>query len=165
MSGVSFTVDDRAVMRALQRMQSRAGNLRPVLKSIGQVLVTETDLAFREERDPWGHAWAALSPVTKKRRRGTTAHILSDTGRLRGSINARVQDDSVAVGTNVVYAGTQQFGAAQGAFGKTKRGAPIPWGNIPVRPFLPIRNGSVDLPSGARQDILDIVAKALEKAL
>jgi len=30
----------------------------------------------------------------------------------------------------------QHFGASQGAFGKTKRGAPIPWGNIPGRPYL-----------------------------
>ncbi|MGB0955835.1 MAG: phage virion morphogenesis protein [Panacagrimonas sp.] len=32
----------------------------------------------------------------------------------------------------------QQFGARKGAFGTTRRGAPIPWGDIPARPFLGI---------------------------
>jgi phage gpG-like protein len=38
----------------------------------------------------------------------------------------------------MIYAAVQQFGAAKGAFGRTSRGAPIPWGNIPARPFLGI---------------------------
>jgi phage gpG-like protein len=29
-----------------------------------------------------------------------------------------------------------QFGATKGQFGQTKRGASIPWRNIPARPFL-----------------------------
>ncbi|MHB8921670.1 MAG: phage virion morphogenesis protein [Halothiobacillus sp.] len=30
----------------------------------------------------------------------------------------------------------QQFGAAEGAFGETTTGHPIPWGDIPARPFI-----------------------------
>lgn len=36
----------------------------------------------------------------------------------------------------MIYAGSQQFGAAKGSFGNTKRGSPIPWGDIPAREFL-----------------------------
>ena len=32
--------------------------------------------------------------------------------------------------------GAHQFGAKHRAYGKTKRGAPISWGDIPTRPFL-----------------------------
>ena len=39
-------------------------------------------------------------------------------------------------GTNVVYATTQQFGAARGEFGATRRGRPIPFGDIRARAFV-----------------------------
>ena len=42
------------------------------------------------------------------------------------------------VGYNLIYATTHQFGAEKGAFGTTSRGGPIPWGDIPARPFLGI---------------------------
>lgn len=38
--------------------------------------------------------------------------------------------------SNLVCAAAHQFGMSQGYAGKTKRGAPIPWGDIPPRPFL-----------------------------
>jgi len=40
------------------------------------------------------------------------------------------------VGTNLVYGAAHQFGMVKGYAGRTRRGAPIPWGNIPPRPFL-----------------------------
>jgi len=48
---------------------------------------------------------------------------------------------SASVGTNLKYATTQHYGAKQGQFGhgnyKTKQGSfPIPWGDIPPRPFF-----------------------------
>ena len=52
--------------------------------------------------------------------------------------------------TNLDGATTHQFGAKQGTFGRTTRGGPIPWGNIPARPFL---GPSDDL----NQDILEAI--------
>jgi len=52
----------------------------------------------------------------------------------------------------------QQFGAKKGQFGKTRRGAPIPWGNIPARPFLGVSVSD-------RSDILAILAEHLRKAI
>ena len=40
------------------------------------------------------------------------------------------------VGSTRIYAGAHQFGARRGACGTNKKGAPIPWGDIPARPFL-----------------------------
>lgn len=36
------------------------------------------------------------------------------------------------------YAAAQQFGMKKGYAGANKRGSPIPWGDIPARPFLGI---------------------------
>ncbi|KJR41707.1 phage virion morphogenesis protein, partial [Candidatus Magnetoovum chiemensis] len=65
--------------------------------------------------------------------------------------------DSVKIGSNVIYAATHQFGAKKGSFGKTKRNAPIPWGNIPARPLLP----SDDLPKDDMNDLTDILTEYL----
>lgn len=181
MSGFSVTVDDSRVMAALHTLQGNLADLSPAMAGIGQVLVTETDLAFRSQKDPWGNAWAKLSAVTLARRRkgkGKGSNkILRDTGRLANSINYRADKASVSVGTNIVYAATHQFGAKMGEFGRysqlsrrskydpgdfryhagSKKGFPIPWGDIPARPFLPIRGGRVDLSADAMDDILDVL--------
>lgn len=206
MSGFSVRVDDHEVTAALRALQGRVKSLRRPLAEIGQTLVTLSDLSFRAQHDPWGAAWAQLSEVTlmnrARRRSGgkslrtkkgntraaalrvmLTAQALIDTGILRNSINARAGADRVEVGTNLVYAATQQFGAKRGAFGYTlsgthhksdvfdraaaasglsMRGVPIPWGDIPARPFLPIRpDGTVDLPRDTLDDMLDILHRHL----
>jgi phage gpG-like protein len=60
----------------------------------------------------------------------------------------------VEVGSSLEYAAVQQFGARQGQLGRTRRGAPIPWGDIPPRPFL-------GLSAADRQEILGILAEHL----
>lgn len=54
----------------------------------------------------------------------------------------------------MVYAAVMQGGAAQGAFGRTSRGGPIPWGNIPARPFLGLSDSD-------RAGVLEIIAEYL----
>jgi len=54
----------------------------------------------------------------------------------------------------MVYAAVHQFGAAQGAFGNTSRGSPIPWGDIPARPYLGLSDDD-------RQEIETFVADRL----
>jgi phage virion morphogenesis protein len=161
MSGFSIEVDDRQVKAALHNLRLDLADMRPAMAGIGQVLVTETDLAFRGQKDPWGQAWARLSEVTLKRRRQGNGKgsnkILRDTGRLANSINHHSDKTSVTVGTNVVYAAMHQFGG-------TKAQWPHLWGNIPARPFLPIRNGRVDLPPDTLEDILDVVRHHLSAA-
>lgn len=126
----------RAVGNALQ-------NPQPMLKEIGEDVVESTKLRFTDGKGPDGNKWAPLSAATllRRRKKGKGAQPLLDTGSLRNSITKRVDARSVWVGTNVVYAPTHQFGATKGAFGtgkyKTRKGSfPIPWGNIPARPYL-----------------------------
>jgi len=164
MTGVSVTVDNAEVTRALTAMATRLGNLRPAMELIGQAVATETDLGFRAQTDPWGNPWPQLSAVTMAKRRGTSAQILRDTGRLQNSISASADASSVVVGTNAKYAGTHQFGAKQGAYGRTKRGGPIPWGDVPRRAMLPLnQSGNLTMPQDQITDILDILRLHLER--
>lgn len=152
--GASITVQDSALRAELARLQAHLTNLTPVMRSIGQTLRTNVDLGFRGEHDPWGVPWRPLSEATLRQRRGTSAQILRDTGRLANSMTYRADRNSVSVGTNVEYASDHQFGMPRGGRGQDRQGAPIPWGDIPARPMLPIRNGRVDLPAEWRADVL-----------
>lgn len=157
MSGVSVQVDDRQVQAALARLAARVRDLEPVFASMGQVVVTRADLSFRGEQSPAGDAWAALSAVTLRRRRGSTAQILSDTGRLANSITAHASAQAVRVGTNVAYAAVQQFGNPANRMYNTAGGHAAP---IPARPFLPTDG----LPAADQADMLDILRQALRAA-
>jgi phage virion morphogenesis protein len=81
---------------------------------------------FDKEQSPDGTKWQKLSPSTVKRRtkrhKGGDMRILQDTGELRRSVHFRADDGGVAIGTNVKYARTHQYGR----------------GKIPARPFLGI---------------------------
>jgi len=164
MTGISVTVDSAEVNRALRAMAARLGDMRPAMELIGQAMVTEKDLGFRAETDPWGNPWAKLSAVTMGRRRGTSAQILRDTGIMQNSITFDAGKNSVVVGTNEPRARTHQFGAKQGAYGRTKRGGPIPWGDIPRRAMLPLdKAGNIDMPTDHIETILDILRGHLER--
>jgi phage virion morphogenesis protein len=81
---------------------------------------------------------------------------LTGEGRLSAPANFHIEygQDYALVGTKIKYAAVQQFGAKAGAFGATRRGAKIPWGDIPARPFMGISDDD-------RSAILDIIRKHL----
>ena len=62
------------------------------------------------------------------------------------------------VGSTRIYAGAHQFGARRGACGTNKKGAPIPWGDIPARPFLGVSDAD-------KKTILEIINKRLKKSI
>lgn len=151
---VNITIDDREVKSELGKLARTGADLRPALTEIGQALVESTLLRFKDSKAPDGGTWTPLSPVTIALRRRGSSKPLLDTGRLRSSITKAVSAHDVVVGTNVRYAGTQHFGASKGQYGRTRRGAPIPWGNVPARPFL-------GMSSGDRNEILAILRDRL----
>lgn len=158
MSGVSITVQDAEVVAELKRLQSALSDLRPAMEEIGHGWRSFSDLCFREESDPWGQAWEQLSEVTLHRRRGTSAQILKDTGRLASSMTYDAGKDSLALGSDVIYSAAQFLGMEQGYAGMMRNGAPIPWGDIPPRPAIPIRPGGVvDLPDEWRDFALNVL--------
>ena len=121
MSGVTLEVlykDDelRRRTRVLQRSLSRA-NFGGLLAEIGETVKTQTMRRFEHETAPDGSRWS--QSLRAKLEGGQT---LTDTGRLRDSITYAVAMDngSVEVGTNVVYAAIHQEGGVITA--KTSKG-------------------------------------------
>lgn len=156
---MEIQVDDAEVQRFLRAIQGRVRNPSPVMRQIAGILRNEAAQAFRKETGPaTGQAWPPLSPVTKARRakQGKTGKMLQVKGDLKRSIHQESGRDYAAAGTNLVYARTHQFGAKRGAFGSWK-GRPLPWGDIPARPFLGLS------PRG-RNAILDKMRDWLERA-
>lgn len=134
-----------AVSDLLLSMEQRVSTLEPVLQVYAQDLKTLVDDSFDQSRAPDGSAWAPLAPATIARRRRGSSKPLVDTGRLRNSISAVALNDALRVGTNVIYAGIQQFGG---------RG-------IPGRPFLPITSGGEFMDRGPAAEFLERLTKAL----
>ena len=108
-----------------------------LMRDIGEHLLNTTRKRFEDEEALDGMLWTPLSEVTKARKRRNVEKVLTESDALRGhGLTFRAGRDRVEIGSPRIYAGTHQFGAAKGAFGSTSGGAPIPWGNIPARPFL-----------------------------
>lgn len=116
-----------------KRLQSKFRKLaqgikqrRAMMNRIGVQLLNAVSQNFKEQGHE-GAAWEPLKPRTLARRRTgrgvkkSRGRILEDTGQLRRSFAAEADNDSVRVGSNVIYAPTHEFG----------RGA------IPKRPMLP----------------------------
>ena len=61
---VQITIDDRAAIAMLDRLRASGANMAAVHDEIGVAFEQQIKLAFDDQRDPWGQAWAALSPVT-----------------------------------------------------------------------------------------------------
>lgn len=83
--------------------------LEDVLASPGReimmVAAEELVAGVHEEFDTAGRgSWAPLAESTLRKRRGTTAQILVDTGRLRASIFASAGDNWAEAATDVEYA-------------------------------------------------------------
>lgn len=111
MTGVSLEVrvDDQALVGAFTRLIGIMGDTTPVMSAIGTGLVASTHRRFVTQTAPDGAAWAPLNPEYRRQKRN--ARILTESGRLRDSINSRPGRDQVRVGTNAVYAGAHQLGA------------------------------------------------------
>ena len=84
--------------------------------------------------------------------------LIGESKRLSHEIHYRATASEVAVGSPLEQSAVMQFGAKEGEFGSTKRGAPIPFGDIPARPFLGLSDED-------RDQVLEILKEHLEIAL
>lgn len=154
---IDIEIDDRDISKGLNDLLARTSDLSPAMREIAGVLADIAEQSFADETAPHGTAWPDLSDITKERRAKIgkwPGSILQVSGQLAGSIQPDYGKDFAVASTNKDYAGTQQFGAKKGEFGKTPRGAPIPWGDIPPRPFM-------GLSSEGKEEILSVINKYL----
>jgi len=102
MADITLDFDASQLNAQLEKLRNPK-KTRPLMDRIGRILRTDVQMNFRGQHGPDGRPW-------KPTIRG--GQILRDTGRLRNSIDYRVQgDDEVRIGTNLIYARTHQFGA------------------------------------------------------
>jgi len=134
---ITITLDDENLRRQLGDLIGALTNPGPALRSIGEELQRTTQDRFDpgQKKAPDNTPWARNSDVTIARKGRNNP--LYERGILQGGIRYQLSGArGVEVGTNLVYGAAHQFGMVKGYAGRTRRGAPIPWGNIPARPYL-----------------------------
>ena len=159
MTNISIEYNNKRVTRAMRRLLNSGRDMSPLMRRVAGHLKNSSRQAFDRQQSPSGHVWERLKPSTLKKRQKSghvPAMILRRSGALSKSILADSDKTSAVVGTIRKYAGTHQFGAKRGQYGSTKRGAPIPWGDIPARPFLGI---STEDEADIKHIILDHIAR------
>ena len=151
-------------VQGLERAQQRLGSLilagrdpTALMRATGEDLKRSTEARFAAEEDPEGKPWAPLAEFTRAKKKRNVDKILAQDGYLQRMV-VQADRQAVEVGSNLIYAGVQQGGAKKGAFGRTKRGAPIPWGGFPAREFL-------ELSDADREEILETTADYIKEAL
>ena len=131
-------VKDEKVLAALSRLSLQSDGRRDLLDQIGAGEADNTRLRFSDQAGPDGAPW---EPSIRAMTQG--GQTLRDTGRLMNSITHVTNDDSVEVGTNILYAAMMHGGgtvqAVGGGYLKFKIGPA--WiqkksVTIPARPFL-----------------------------
>lgn len=164
MAGVTITLDDAEFSRWLTQTLGRITHMEDALKEVGEILVQSTQNRFGTKIAPGGATWAANSPVTIAIK-GHGSQLRGKSKALGDTIHYQLDGTkAVEVGSNMIYAAVQQFGAKMGQFGRysqiaryrkygekdfrryagTKKGFPIPWGDIPPRPFVGVSQEDED---------------------
>lgn len=180
MTGVTIKLleSDSPGFKALQRLGAAARDQSPAWEAIGENLVITTKQRFSSQTGPDGRRWPPNTQTTIIRYlQGFKGSFSKKTGKIlkAGSDRAsakrpgigesrqlateivrRHNATGVVVGSPMIYAGTFQFGARKGAYGKMSNGAPIPWGDIPPRPFIGLDERDETM-------IVDTVADFLEQ--
>ena len=168
-SGVSLNWGglDKALLGAARRLSER----RLLMDGIGEMLVSSTIQRFEDEEGPDGKAWKPSIRATPSEdtrapvRRGKDGRLLkgsgkkikgrkggktlTDTARLRKSIEHRATGDEVTVGSNVEYARIHQMG------GRAGRGLSV---DLPARPYLGVSKQDAE---DIREMVGDFLADAL----
>lgn len=135
----TIQINNQELVKKLEKVAHGLSHPKDLTSAIAGSLLAVTEDNFDAEGRP---AWAGLSPVTEARRK--PRKILSQSGQLRNSIQPDSTETEASLSTSDPKAATHQFGAKQGQYGKSSRGGPLPWGNIPARPFLPMdENGNL----------------------
>lgn len=159
-AAITITFDDAAIQRALKQLSGQIADLTPVMDDIGQTLADNIRLNLGEGRQYDGQPMVPLKQQRPRQGHRRVSDVpLNDTRQhIYNRITHQADAHSVAVGMNeeVNIGALHQFG------GQAGRGRKV---TIPARPFLPIRDGAVDLPTAWAEAIQTIIRTALEETL
>lgn len=127
----------KRLLQDLADQSRRAADPTPLMRDLA--LVMEEAIAQNFDTEGRGE-WPPLSPNFPR----PGGKILQQSGILSGSITSRYDATEAVAGTADIRAATHQFGARQGEYGTTSRGAPIPFGDIPAREFLKLYDSDIE---------------------
>ena len=137
MPSVTIEIRSEPVTRYLQELRGKLGDVRGVLQEMGEAMTARVQYRFDRAQAADGTPWAANSPVTiarylgrygnsytktgklskaGARRAGGKKPLQGETGSLRGTIHYTVSGDTLTLGSPMIYAAVQQFGAKAHAF-------------------------------------------------
>lgn len=149
--------------------------------AIGEALLTSTKQRFATSTAPDGTQWQANTQTTidafvnrfsgtrtKKNKVNAKGRriaagkkpLIGESRALSQTINYTADNNSVEIGSPLVYAATHQFGAKRGQYGKSKKNSPIPWGDIPARPFLGISSDDEEAIRDTFGDFIDTFGRS-----
>lgn len=142
MSSVSVRLDGEVDELLAKLHQMSSIDKASVMNAIAEGLRTSTVERFGLEESPEGSKWKPSIRATQKGSKTLTKSVA-----LKNSIKAEADNTGAAVGTNLVYAATHQFGdertirAKNGKYLRFQIGdrwvcVPSVRVNIPARPFL-----------------------------
>ncbi|MEG1931295.1 MAG: phage virion morphogenesis protein [Anaerovorax sp.] len=136
-------------------------DFKSVSNALAEVARTSTMDRFKQQVDPNEKKWPESTRVKE-----IGGRTLTDTGGLRKSIRSKVSNTGFALGTNLKYAATHQFGD-QGRViqAKNKKSLRFRIGgkwvvkkkvivNIPARPYLGINGEDIEEMVGTIEDYL-----------
>ncbi len=108
---IEIQTNTEAFDQALQQLQRRLKNLRPVMQSVGSELESRIANRFETRSDPDGKAWQAWSPsYLANYPKDGRGKLLQRTGDLISSLNWQATDTSVRVGFGQIYGTYHEFG-------------------------------------------------------
>lgn len=157
------------VLQVLQGMRERMGNMRPVMRNIGQHIVELAQHSIKTETSPYGQPYAPMSIATRlaRARKQFGEKGLYTKGKKDGSgkrtrygvLNA-VQDAKLLRDTGLLFSGIKIIGNTESSVtvgidtAGPKKYAPVQQfgggkSRIPARPFLPL--------SGLPQESVDYI--------
>jgi phage virion morphogenesis protein len=119
-AAIDIEVDDAELKAALEQLAAKVRDLTPFFNDVGETLLNSTRERFRSQTAPDGTPWAALNPEYRRRKKRNADKVLTLWGHLRGTLVKQADENSLRIGTPLVYGATHQFGR----------------GPIPARPFL-----------------------------
>lgn len=108
---IDIQTDDSAFRASLTRLQSRLGNLTPVMQSIGMELESRISGRFESRTDPAGRAWAPWAQSTVETYPdGGNRRLLDRYGDMLASLSHQANANSVRIGFGQPYAAFHEFG-------------------------------------------------------
>ncbi len=112
---IKIEIHSQPVQDAFNRLIAAGQNMHPILDAIGMELESRVSARFEAKIDPSGNAWAPWKPSTIKSypKSGANNKLLDRFNDMLGSLNHRVDGDSVLVGFGQPYAGYHEFGTGK----------------------------------------------------